>query len=109
MPGIRAYDPANDGTGPDDRGFRGGRMLPSMSAPASPPARPWVGDDLERMPDDGYRRGTIGGGCRRGMLGGVLIVSPSPALRHQVCSGGLYRALYQARSPEFVVVYAPYD
>ena len=75
-------------------------MLPSMSAPASPPARPWVVDDLETMPDDGYRREIIGG---------VLIVSPSPALQHQVCSGGLYRALYQARSPEFVVVYAPYD
>lgn len=54
-------------------------MLPSMSAPVErSQARPWVAEDLDKIPDDGYRREVIGG---------MLFVSPSPIGRHQLATG----------------------
>jgi Uma2 family endonuclease len=75
-------------------------MLPAMSVSASPPARPWVADDIDQMPDDGYRREVIGG---------VLLVSPSPVMRHQRCVLRLAKILDQACPPALEVMISPCD
>jgi Uma2 family endonuclease len=49
-----------------------------------PPPGGWTTDDLDALPEDGYRRE---------LLDGVLIVSPSPTNLHQVIAGRLMVAL----------------
>ncbi len=44
------------------------------------PAVPFTRDDLEAMPEDGYRYE---------LLDGMLLVSAAPVPRHQVVSGNL--------------------
>ena len=61
---------------------------------------PLTYDDLQGMPDDGRRRE---------LLDGVLLVTPAPNTRHQVCAGAVYRLLHAARRPGEVVLTAPYD
>ncbi|MGH7734978.1 MAG: Uma2 family endonuclease, partial [Gemmatimonadales bacterium] len=63
-------------------------------------AEPFTYDDLEDMPDDGYRREIIGGS---------LIVSPSPAGGHQRVTGKLYALLQGAETHETMAMVAPYD
>lgn len=58
-------------------------------------------DDLESMPDDGHRYE---------LIDGVLIVSPSPRVRHQEVAGALYVALLAARPDRSTrVLMAPLD
>jgi Uma2 family endonuclease len=72
----------------------------AMSVTVSPPARPFVAADLDTMPDDGYRREVVGG---------VLIVTPSPLGRHQRCVGELFYRLRAVRPAGLEVMVAPYD
>ena len=63
-------------------------------------ARPFTYEDLKEMPDDGYRREIIGGS---------LIVTPSPTGRHQRVVVRLVALLAGIETPEAVVMIAPYD
>lgn len=73
--------------------------MPAMPAVPSPPPRPWVAEDLDQMPDDGYRREIVNG---------VLIVTPSPIGRHQRLLFLLATRL-EAATAEFIAMVAPYD
>jgi Uma2 family endonuclease len=64
------------------------------------PARPFTYDDLEAMPDDGYRREIIGGS---------LIVTPSPTGGHQRVALNLSLVLRLGETPETMAIPAPYD
>lgn len=64
------------------------------------PGRPLTVDDLELMPDDGHRYE---------LIDGTLIVSPSPALRHQVVHSQLMKLLLLACPLELRVLSAPMD
>lgn len=64
------------------------------------PAVPFTYDDLEGMPDDGYRREIIGGS---------LIVTPSPAGGHQRVTGNLFAILRASETPDTMAMVAPYD
>lgn len=55
-----------------------------------PPADGWTTDDLDALPDDGVRRE---------LLDGVLLVSPSPSIAHQIVAGRLMVAL-EATCPD---------
>ena len=65
-----------------------------------PFGRPLTRDDLAAMPDDGHRYE---------LVDGVLVVSPSPVLRHQRLVGGLHRALHPLCPPQLEVVLGPFD
>jgi Uma2 family endonuclease len=71
-----------------------------MSVAPSSPARPFVAEDLDRMPEDGYRREVIGG---------TLVVTPSPVGRHQRCVGRLFIRLERACPADLEVIVSPYD
>jgi Uma2 family endonuclease len=62
-----------------------------------PPADGWTTDDLEDLPEDGVRRE---------LLDGVLLVSPSPSIPHQVLSGRLMVALEETCPDHFHVTQA---
>lgn len=64
------------------------------------PAGPFHYDDLEAMPDDGYRREIIGG---------CLIVTPAPNYAHQRAQGRLVAILMAAETPDTRAVAAPFD
>lgn len=65
-----------------------------------PRSLPLTHADLEAMPDDGRRHE---------LIDGVLVVTPSPGLRHQVVVGSLF-ALLKAACPEgLIVLVAPFD
>ena len=64
------------------------------------PAMPFTYGDLEDMPDDGYRREIIGGS---------LIVTPSPSGGHQRATGTLFALLRAAETPETMAMVAPFD
>jgi Uma2 family endonuclease len=55
---------------------------------------------LEEMPDDGYRREIVGG---------ALIVTPTPSGGHQRAAGRLYGILLASETPDTMVMPAPYD
>lgn len=57
-------------------------------------------DDLEDLPDDGYRYE---------LLGGQLLVTPSPSGPHQIAVVNLWHALRQARPDGTAVLVAPFD
>ncbi len=71
-----------------------------MAVEMTQPAVPFTYDDLEGMPDDGYRREIIGGS---------LIVTPSPAGGHQRVTGKLYALVQAAEVPGNMAMVAPYD
>ena len=65
-----------------------------------PRSRPLTAADLELMPDDGHRYE---------LLDGTLVVTPSPAPRHQLASSRLQRALDRGCPEAMVVLHAPCD
>ena len=62
--------------------------------------REWTVDDLERIPDDGLQYE---------LLDGMLLVSPSPAARHQWVSGRLFLILTAGCPAGLKVFFAPLD
>ena len=73
----------------------------TVSAAAGLPfGRPLTRADLETMPDDGHRYE---------LIDGVLIVSPSPARRHQRGVGELYFLLRSLCPTDLEVLVAPFD
>lgn len=71
-----------------------------MASTTTHPARAFTYEDLEGMPADGYRREIIGG---------TLIVTPAPFGRHQLAVGNLTVALSAGKTPDTLVLPAPYD
>ena len=71
-----------------------------MKAITLPPVSPWTYEDLPDTPDDG-RRWEI--------IGGSLIVSPSPVTRHQVVVFNLAVYLQASKTAETVVLVSPID
>lgn len=71
-----------------------------MTAFVSHAARPFTYEDLEGMPDDGYRREIIGGS---------LIVTPAPVGRHQLAASRLLGVLQAAAPDATLPLVAPYD
>jgi Uma2 family endonuclease len=69
-------------------------------ATALPWGAPLTEDDLATMPEDGHRYE---------LLDGVLIVTPSPNINHQICVGSLHVLLHAARGTEHTVLFAPFD
>jgi Uma2 family endonuclease len=65
-----------------------------------PFSRPLTYDDLQDMPDDGHRYE---------LNDGVLVVSPSPRLRHQRAAGRLFVALEASAPDDVEVILAPFD
>jgi Uma2 family endonuclease len=57
-------------------------------------------DDLAAMPEDGHRYE---------LIDGILIVSPSPTVTHQLCVGALFALLRAACPPQLLVFVAPLD
>lgn len=74
----------------------------SMTATTEPtglPRRPLTVADLEGMPDDGHRYE---------LLDGVLIVSPAPAMGHQLAVGRLFALFEAVAPPGLAVLPAPF-
>lgn len=65
-----------------------------------PRGRSFTRDDLDAMPDDGWRHE---------LIDGLLIVSPAPRFVHQRALGNLYLALRAACPADLEVVLAPFD
>ncbi len=63
-------------------------------------ARPFTYEDLDDMPDDGYRREVIGG---------TLIVTPPPSGAHQRVTLNLGALLRAGETAETMAMVAPYD
>ncbi len=61
---------------------------------------PFTYDDLQGMPDDGYRHE---------LLDGVLLVTPAPSIPHQVCVTALWDILRHHRRAGEIVLIAPVD
>ncbi|MBV8996331.1 MAG: Uma2 family endonuclease [Pseudonocardiales bacterium] len=61
--------------------------------------RPFTVDDLEAMPDDGHRYE---------LIDGMLVVTPAPGWYHQQGSGALFVQLWNACTPDFRVLSAPF-
>jgi Uma2 family endonuclease len=59
-----------------------------------PPAGGWTTDDLDALPEDGIRRE---------LIDGVIFVSPSPTVNHQIIAGRLMVALEETCPEEWVV------
>ncbi len=72
----------------------------SVVGTAPPPRGPYTVRDLDAMPDDGRRHE---------ILDGVLLVTPSPAWRHQFMVTAIWRLLDDARPPDVLALVAPYD
>lgn len=64
------------------------------------PRRDFTWEDLQTVPDDGYRYE---------LLDGVLLVSPAPGTRHVVAVAAVYDLLRAARPEGLFVGVAPYD
>lgn len=60
----------------------------------------WTVDDLDRLPDDGLRYE---------LVDGVLLVSPSPRVRHQIALSRLAAQLSTAAPEHLEVLVAPLD
>lgn len=65
-----------------------------------PSREPLTYDDLEGMPEDGHRYE---------LIDGVLLVSPSPRIVHQVCVLALARLFHAARRDGDLVIVGPFD
>ena len=65
-----------------------------------PRSREWTVDDLDALPDDGFRYE---------LVDGVLLVSPSPLVPHQLGLTGVQYLLHAAAPPGLRVLPAPLD
>src|SRR4051794_15111147 len=65
-----------------------------------PHDRDWTVDDLDALPDDGFRYE---------LFDGVLVVSPAPVPVHQRAARALFRLLDAACPAELEVFFAPLD
>ncbi|GAA1116879.1 Uma2 family endonuclease [Kribbella jejuensis] len=74
--------------------------IPTGNPWLEPPGAPLTRADLDRMPDDGRRHE---------LVDGVLLVTPAPAIRHQIIAGNLNDVLRRACPAEFLVLFAPVD
>jgi Uma2 family endonuclease len=74
-------------------------MVLAMPVPFETMGRPFTRADLEDMPDDGRRYEIIDG---------VLIVSAAPGRLHQRAVFAMARLLFDACTPEFEVLPAPF-
>ena len=65
-----------------------------------PQGRPFTWDDLQTIPGSslGYQ-----------LIGGALLVTPSPGSAHQSCVAMMWRLLHDARPPGMVAKLAPFD
>ena len=63
-----------------------------------PTDRPLTVEDLDLLPDDGNKYE---------LDDGVLIVSPAPAMSHQIVLARVYQALVRDCPPEFLVLLGP--
>ncbi len=63
-----------------------------------PTDRPLTVEDLDLLPDDGNRYE---------LDDGVLVVSPAPAINHQIVLARVYQALVRDCPPEFLVLLGP--
>ena len=70
------------------------------SVTTMPRSGDWTVDDLDRLPDDGLRYE---------LVDGVLLVSPSPLVPHQVALAGLLVHLTKAAPDHLRVLPAPLD
>src|SRR5262249_21119502 len=75
-------------------------MSADQSSAGVAEGRPFTVDDLEAIPDDGHRYE---------LIDGMLIVSPAPGWYHQQGSGALFVQLWNACTPEFRVLSAPFS
>jgi Uma2 family endonuclease len=73
---------------------------PRYPAPLMPRDREWTVDDLESLPDDGLRYE---------LIDGMLVVTPAPAINHQVSAAGLFFALRSACPEDLQVLFSPVD
>ena len=71
-----------------------------MAVEMTHPARPFTYQDLEGMPDDGYRREIIGGS---------LVVTPAPSGGHQRVTLNLGALLRAAETGGTMAMVAPFD
>ncbi|MGW5188410.1 Uma2 family endonuclease [Kribbella sp. NPDC004138] len=74
--------------------------IPTQPAVPWQPFGPLTRADLARMPDDGHRYE---------LIDGVLLVTPAPAIRHQIIASNLNDILKQACPAELLVLFAPVD
>jgi Uma2 family endonuclease len=83
-----------------NRGSQGPGNLRAVTQVIPASARPFTYHDLAGIPADGYKREIIGG---------ALIVTPAPNLRHQRVIINLGVILRQAETADAIVVPSPFD
>lgn len=74
--------------------------LPTQPTVPWQPFKALTKDDLDRMPDDGHRYE---------LIDGALLVTPAPAVRHQIVAANLNDLLRRACPAELLVLFAPVD
>jgi Uma2 family endonuclease len=74
--------------------------VPTSNLWLEPANMPLTRADLDRLPDDGRRYE---------LIDGVLLVSPAPAIRHQIVAGNLSDLLRRACPPDRLALFAPVD
>src|SRR5262249_38009583 len=90
-----------------DQGPVGGSTMAPMAvekprypSPLMPWDRGWTVDDLDALPDDGFRYE---------LIDGTLLVTPPPWPPHQRAVRGLFVALYETCPADLEVFFAPLD
>jgi len=73
---------------------------PLYPAPLMPRDREWTVEDLESLPDDGFRYE---------LIDGTLLVTPAPTFSHQASVVGLVYALRSGCPEDMQVFVAPFD
>jgi len=73
---------------------------PRYPAPLMPQDRGWTVDDLDALPDDGFRYE---------LIDGTLLVTPAPVPGHQRAARSIFRILDCLCPPDSEVFFAPLD